>query len=302
MKIFLSSVSSKILRHIQRIFPNRKVNVLRSFGVVTGEDKMFFNGSIKNIGELMLDAGTYTLHFADSTSTKDITIEKYIEYVKKVEKCVDYYANFDCNFTVYGFNDNLTAITKMEKAGLAPFPVIHNYYSNEIDYYLQRRYDFIALGSIMEKGSAKKERRQIDIEYAVTRIPTNDVKVHLFGASSYKTIAHLPIYSCDSSSWALNNKFGFVLYWNPLVEGEDKTQRLFFRDKMSDYYNDDVTYWNEYEYRNELNQYIESLGFNYCDLMGYNCIHYRQLFNAIYYLTIEDVINTNQGDLIKIAA
>lgn len=290
MLIFMSSLTKPILKHLYMLFPYRMVNVLRSFGVNIPENEYFFNGNIPNLGLLMADSGTYSLNFAPSVTEEKVSIQEYIPYVKKREKSIDYYSNFDRNFTINGFQENLIALRTMEKAGLCPFPVIHNYYDNEIPYYLGQGYNFLALGSIMHKGSAKKLRKQEDIEYALHRIPTDRVRVHLFGASSFRSIAHLPLYSCDSSSWALNNKFGFVLYWNPLKPGDDKTDRLYFYDKMKDFHRNDRQYFESYKYRLQLELYINSLGFGYYDLIGIEADHYRQLMNAIYYLTIEEII------------
>lgn len=294
MKICMSSMTVDILLHLYKLYPHRMVNVLRSFGVNIPENEYFFNGSIPNLGCLMLDSGTYSLNFAASVTEEKVSIEEYIPYVQKHQHRIDYYSNFDRDFTIYGFKENLASLKRMEQAGLKPFPVIHNYYNNEIRYYLNQGYRFLALGSIMKKGSAKKLRRQEDIEYALSIIPTDEVMVHLFGASSYKSIAHLPLYSCDSSSWALNNKFGFILYWNPSNIGDDKTDRLFFCDKMRDYQRNDRKYFENYAYRSQLEQYIKSLGFEYYDLMGPDAHHYRQLLNAIYYLTIEEIITKKQ--------
>jgi hypothetical protein len=250
----------------------------------------------------MYDCGTYSLHFAKSIDDAKVSIDDYLIHLKKYSKHYEYYSNFDNDFTPHGFIDNQNALRRMESEGLKPFPVVHDYFMREIQIYVDEGYEFLALGCVMTKGSAKKQRTQYHIEHALSQIPTDKVKVHLFGASSYKSIAHLPLYSCDSSSWALNNKFGFVLYWNPFKEGQDKTDKLFFIDKMKDYWNDDRLYWEKYNYRQDLEQYIGSLGFTYDDLMGHEANHYRQLLNAIYYLTIEEIITKKQSEKHLLAA
>lgn len=62
MKIFMSSLNAAILFHLYKIFPDRKVNVLRSFGVISGDDHLFISKKIPNIGDLMYDSGTYTIN------------------------------------------------------------------------------------------------------------------------------------------------------------------------------------------------------------------------------------------------
>jgi len=276
--------------HLHRLFPGQKLNVLRSFGVQSGDDKHFLSGKLPNVNSLMYDAGVYTLKFANS-KLNHLTINNYIQQLKQYNHQFDYYSNWDSNFTPQGFKENRKSLRKIEAAGLNPFPVIHDYYHREIQFYLAKGYDFLALGGIMNKGSKRKLRTKKDVIYAMSQIPTDLVKVHLFGASSYDMIAHLPFYSCDSSSWALNNRFGFILYWNELLtHKEDKTEKLFFMDKMKDYFCKDRRYWETYHGRNHREEFINNLGFSYYDLMGHRRHHYRQLLNAIYYMTIERVI------------
>lgn len=288
-KVYLSSLNIEIANHLNILFPEKPLNILRSYGVTSNQDWAIMNGAIANIGSHILDCGTFSLHFAKSVDEEKVSIEGYITYLKHFAKYYDFYFSFDRNFTIYGAEENLQCLKKMKKAGLNPVPVIHDYYRGEIDYYIGEGYKLVALGSIMEEGSSKMLRRQKDINYAVEKLYQNDVRMHLFGASSYKTISHLPLYSCDSSSWAQNNKFGFILYWNPFKKGEDKTDKLFFYDKYSDY-DSSRPYFNEYDFRDEFERYFGEFGITYHDLTSTRKHYFRQLVNAIYYLTIEGVI------------
>jgi len=247
------------------------------------------NGAMKNTESRILDCGTFSLHFAKSIDEEKVSIEGYIRYLKRFGKYYDFYFSFDRNFTVNGFEENKKSLERLKKERLKPVPVIHDYYRGEIDYYIGEGYELVALGSIMEEGSSKMLRKQKDINYAVEKLYQNDVKMHLFGASSYKTISHLPLFSCDSSSWAQNNKYGYILYWNPLKEGEDKTDKLFFYDNEINY---DPTrqYFNEYPFRNKLEMYLGELGITFHNLTSTDKHYYRQLVNVIYYLTIEDIV------------
>lgn len=280
----------KILKELEIIYPNRKINVLRSFAVNNQDNHLFCNGLIPNIGSQMEDSGAFTLNNANYTDEKQVSLPNYMDHLKLYGNNFNYYSNFDKNFTSNGFSENLKALRIMETEELKPFPVVHDYFVKEVDYYVNNKYDFIALGGVRINGSKKQYRSNDHIKAAFKRIPSDRVRVHLFGASSFNNIIKLPLYSCDSSSWAQNNKYGYVLYWNPNKSGLNKTEKLYFLDKNSDYFRTDRKYWEKAPFRKELEDFSESLGITYSSLMGHQSAHYRQLFNTIYYLTIEEVI------------
>jgi len=288
-KFYLSSFYIKIANHLSSFYPNRQLNILSSLGVESNEHWDILNGAIPNLGSHIRDCGTFSLHFAENVSDEKVSPEAYEVDLKYSSHKYDFYFSFDRKFTIYGAEENRKCTKWLQSKGFNPVPVIHDYYRGELDYYIDSGYDFVALGSIMEKGSSTMLRKQKHIDYAVEKLYQNNVKAHLFGGSSYRAIAHLPLYSCDSSSWAQNNKFGFILYWNPENDGEDKTDKLFFYDKYRDYYSD-RPYFEEYDFRPQIEQYYGELGITYHDLTSTNKHYYRQLVNAIYYLTIEDVI------------
>ncbi len=291
MRIYLSSLTIAVLLHLYQLFPERKVNVLRSFALMKSDEHRFYDGSIPNINSLMFDSGVFTKNYAKSGNYNHVTLQNYINYLQKHKQHYDYYSNYDLDFTAQGFQKNLQVLNQMESAGLKPFPVVHDYFMREIKHYLDNNYKFIALGGVRVPGVNGQQRVEAHIKHAMDIIPVDRVKTHLFGASSFKLIAKYPFFSCDSSSWAQNNKYGFVLYWNfDLVDQEDKTQKFFFVDKMRDYFRDDRKYWETYPGRDHREAFIYNLGFTYQDLMGPRRHHYRQLLNVIYYLTIEDVI------------
>lgn len=289
VKIYLSSLSIEIANHLGELFPDKPLNILRSFGVESNEDYAIINGAIPKLGSHILDCGTFSLNFANNVDDEKVSIEGYIAYLKHFKKHYDFYFSFDRNFTIYGAKENLKCLQQLRDAGLEPVPVIHDYYRGEVQFYIDHGYKFVALGSIMEKGKNKMLRKQKHINFAVEQLYQAGVDVHLFGKSSFKSIAYLPLYSCDSSSWAQNNKFGFILYWNPEKEGEDKTDKLFFYEKLSDYYSD-RKYYNQYDFRPQFERYLEGLGITYLDLIGNRKHYYRQLVNAIYYITIQDEV------------
>jgi hypothetical protein len=290
MKYYLSSPTADLLIELEKIYPNRKINILKSFGVQNKDDHKFNNNLISNIASQMYDCGAFTVNNADKYNAQQITLYNYIQHLNKYKASYEYYSNFDSDFTSNGFNKNLKSLRRIEEAGLNPFPVIHDYFVKEVKYYIDNGYEFIALGGVRVPGQKKQYRSNDHIKAAFKRIPIDKVKVHLFGASSFNTIIKWPLYSCDSSSWAQNNKYGFVLYWNLNKSGLNKTEKLFFLDKNSDYKRKDRQYWEKVPFKKDLEYFISELGITYTNLMGHRAFHYRQLLNTIYYLTIEDVI------------
>jgi len=231
-----------MLKMLGEIHPDKVANTLRSYGVPSNQDWHIMNRKQGNIGSLILDCGTFSLHFAESVDDEKVSFEGYKRYIEKFGKYYDFYFSFDRDFTVDGYEENRENYLQLKKAGLNPVPVLHAYSNEEINFYINEKCEYVALGSIMQKGSSKMDRKQKDIDKATMKLANAGVKVHLFGASSYKAIAHLPLYSCDSSSWAQNNKFGFILFWNEKKKGEDKTDRIFFYDNDADHSKDRMYY------------------------------------------------------------
>lgn len=306
MRIYLSSLTTAVLLHLYHLFPDRMINVLRSFAMMSSDEHRFYDGSIPNINSLMFDSGVFTKNNAKSGNYNHVTLQNYIRYLQLHKKHYEFYSNYDLDFTAQGFPQNLQVLKQMEAAGLNPFPVVHDYFMREIKYYLDNNYNFVALGGIRAPGKNGQQRTERHIKHAMSMIPTEKVKTHLFGASSFKLVSKYPFFSCDSSSWAQNNRYGFVLYWNwDLVGLEDKTEKFFFVDKNSDYFRTDRKYWEDYggaKGRKKREEFINNLGFSYEDLMGVRRSHYRQLLNAIYYLTIEDIITIKWRNMQKQAA
>ena len=294
MRMYLSSLTIAILRHLHRLYPNRKINVLRSFALMEKKEHQFYDGSLSNINSLMFDCGAYTKVNAKSGNYAHVNLSNYIKYLKTHKQHYEFYANYDEDFTSHGFKKNLQNLEKMRSIGLNPFPVVHDYFMRELNYYLNNEFAFIALGGVRVPGLNGQQRTEDHIKHAMKMIPTDKVRTHLFGSSSYKLLAKYPFFSCDSSSWAQNNMYGFVLFWNWAIKNkEDKTEKLFFMDKNSDYFRKDRNYWETYGGKTEFGKresFINKLGFTYWDLMGKRSYHYRALLNAIYYLTLEDVI------------
>ena len=286
IKLFLASMNIKVLAKFYEIF-GTKMNVLLSYAYKNPAFPKFMIQDRDKIDGLILDSGAWTLNNTKShKKTMDVP-KGLIFYCQDVDKYFDYIFNYDSDFR--GFSINYANQLEMEQAGLSPVPVVHKYYGKtEINHYIKRGYKRVALGS--------SEGRDYDaIDYATKRLKDHDIKVHLFKMGSYSTLSRLPIDSADASSWSRHSEFGCIILWNPNKPGEDKTQIL----RMPDYLikeNRNVPYFDEYEYRDEVEELIyETTGITYNDLMGLDAHLYRQVLNSYYYTRIQDLINNNNA-------
>ena len=62
MKIYNSSISVDIVRKYKKLFPDAKINVLRSFGILDKDVALLCKRFRPYIGGLILDSGTWTLN------------------------------------------------------------------------------------------------------------------------------------------------------------------------------------------------------------------------------------------------
>ncbi|MBF0227427.1 MAG: hypothetical protein HQK76_18435 [Desulfobacterales bacterium] len=291
MKIFQSSIKSDVVEGLnKRYFAKngvyKKLNILLSYGVSGDEDK-FLAKPTGLINSIILDSGAWSLNNRKSNNGMEITLKGYELYLKIFGDMFECYFNFDENFTPEGCLENLRNLTKLEESGLKPIPVIHDYYEDEIDYYIDKGYDMVALGSIFNAEKRKQERKYDDVKLAVNNLIKKkfDIKIHVFASSSYEVLSKLPVYSSDSSNWAQNVKYGYIPYWN-----EGKTDNIYFEDYLDDEKPNRI-YFKKYCFRKELEEYLDKqLGMTYDDLMGNNNQLNRQIVNSLYYIEIEEKV------------
>jgi hypothetical protein len=196
------------------------------------------------------------------------------------------YFNLDTDFRDCGFDNNVAKQIKMEKAQLKPVPVIHNFYDDEIDFYLkQKKYDWLALGSSQSTSFDA-------LEFAVNRIKTGDpkVKIHWFGGSNFEWLSRLPVASADTSSWAITGKFGMIRYQNPQ---EDKTHLIYVGHYLRE--DGDIGFdYETYPWKNDLDEYLTLFKMTPEDLFGVNAAYHHQVINSYYYYELEQRINEDR--------
>lgn len=155
----------------------------------------------------MLDSGA----FSSWTKGKEINIDQYIDFIKSVQDCVDFYICLDVIGDPIGTLKNQNY---MESKGLNPMPVFHR---NEDYSFLQAlitKYDYIGLGGMASGVGIMDIQNHLDRCFELicnqpNRLPK--VKVHGFGLTAMELMLRYPWYSVDSSSWALTGAFGSII-------------------------------------------------------------------------------------------
>ena len=285
MKFFHASLFLEILKKYNELFPNDPLNVLLSIAYNEGERKAILFTHRAMINELICDSGAWSVAQGNS----DLTLQAVIAFLKMFGDRFNYYFNFDTNFTAQGFASNLENQIAMEKAGLKPVPVIHNFVTDEIEYYIKcGKYDRLALGSSQSTNFD-------DIRYAVDKIKTwgnPDIRIHWFGGSRFDWLVQLPIASCDSSSWAATGKFGGIRYWNPHEKKLNKTHDIYVGGKIKNV-KDGEYHFISYPWRRELEDYLhDTFRFTYLDLLVHGVGYYNMMVvNTRFYAEMEKRIN-----------
>ncbi len=283
MKIYNSSMNIATIKEYSRRFPNKKLNVLRSFGMLDGEVFDICTKHRELIGGLILDSGTWTLNNASPETTKHITLENYAGYLKRFGSQFDFYFNFDSNFTNDGFEENYANQLILEKRGLKPVPVVHDINGSEIPTYIDRGYERVALGSTQIKSVRTMAK-------VMEQFEGTGIKVHLFGNTKFELLANFPIDSCDSAMWAKEGGYGQLRFWNPKKEGENKTDQIYTEDYLREEISKEKLF-SSYPFREDLKAFLyTTFGITHYDLLGRDGAYHKRLVNTYYFVQLEEII------------
>ena len=284
MRIFQASLFLRVLKPYYELFPNELLNVLLSLAYNQAERRQFLVDYRHMMDEVIGDSGAWSV--AQGTST--ITLDRVIAILKFIGHLFTRYFNFDTDFSNKGFENNDSNLKTMESHGLKPIPVIHNFFDNEIEYYVKSgEYDWLALGSSQSTNFD-------DVRYAVDRIKTwgnPDIKIHWFGGSKYDWLVKLPIAACDTTSWVKGGQFGRIYYWNGHEEKLNKTHSIYVGGRIK-ILKEGEYHFVTYPWRRELEDYLhDNFHFTYSDLLGYDDKINMQLVNTRFYAELERRIN-----------
>jgi len=283
MKLYLASMNLDVLLKYNQLFSKRRLNVLRSFGLLDSQDYPYVKEHREKFSSLILDSGTWTLNNAKRPPSR-LTLPNYIRYVSSYGGNHNFYFNFDSDFHNDGFGTNLVNQLEMEKAGLTPVPVVHDIHGGEINYYIYKGYKRVALGS-------KQIKTVKTLETVMKRFQGTGIKIHLFGNSRFDFLSNFPIDSCDTAGWAHTGKYGFIWYPNPKKGGVSKPDMIYLEEYIRDNEKKKIMF-SKYEFRQDLEKYLKvTFGVTYSDLIGPKGAHSKMLVNTHYYALLEDLLN-----------
>lgn len=285
MRLYNASLYLSVFLRYQRIFPNKKIHILRSFGLPSRDNNGFLITHKKKSGSIILDSGTWSLNNRKSGQKYKITLKGYMEYLRSFGHLVDFYFNYDSNFTDDGFATNVDNQMRLEDVGLKPVPVVHDIDGDEIEHYIERQYPIVALGSSQIKNLET-------LLHVIDRFEGTGVKLHLFGNTTFDFLTCAPIYSCDSVGWANTGKYGFIRYWNPAKRGANKADKIYLEQYVDpDDPEDKVTY-SSYKFKGDLDRYLaDTFGLNYEDLISLDSASNTMLVNLHFYVQLEEIVN-----------
>ena len=289
--IYLVGVSSKALLAYHARYPSERPNLLLSYARRSKDcGKLIFKYR-SLIGGLILDSGTYSLNSNPGKFANKITLPSYQAYLKQLGSHFDFYFNFDQDFSRKGFSVNLGNQLQLEGAGLKPVPVVHDCYSNEIQYYIGHGYDLISIGSGELRDADVHELYRI-----VDKMNSKGIKVHFLGCTDYQKLAYVPIYSADSATWNQAASRGHLLYWNPLKPAIDKKDKICFVYDLPKKYM--INHIDSHPHRREVEAYLnQELGYSISELKGSAGSLKRLVANIHYYVQLEKRIAAKHREL-----
>ena len=275
-----ASLYRNVLKIYHEKFPDDPPNVLVSLGYNMKDWLSFLTSDRHMIGKIIGDSGAYS----SAQGTSNITVEDVIFFFERYGKALNWYANFDSNFSKHGFEDNIANQLKMERAGLCPVPVIHNFFTREIEYYVASgRYDWLALGSSQSTNFD-------DFRFAVHKIKrlNPDIKIHWFGGSKYEWMIKVPVASCDTTSWARTGQFGKINFRNHQT---GKSDLIYVGGRLRKFKKGEH-HFVTYPWRKDVEDYLyQNFKFTYRDLLGYNDKINMQVVNTRFFVELEKRIN-----------
>ena len=221
--ICLVGVSTKALLAYHAKYPEERPNLLVSYARLTRDTANFLFKYRHIVGSVILDSGTYSLVNNPKRYAGSVTLSGYRAYLGQLGHRFDFYFNFDQDYSRAGFPVNLSNQLYLENAGLNPVPVVHDCYGGEIQYYIDRGYDLVSIGSGELRDQGVTELYRI-----VNKFYSRGIKVHFLGCTEYEKLADVPVYSADSATWSHTGARGQLMYWNPKLPGVDKTEKIRF--------------------------------------------------------------------------
>lgn len=283
MTIFHAGLTVAAVLAYHSLYPNVKLSAMLSYGRRDKKSNGLLFKYKKFLNKVALDCGTWTRNQNLRKYGNTITFAGYLSFLRIFADKLDFYFNYDEDYSSNSFQTNLGFQLDLEKAGFKnAIPVIHNCYNREIPYYINAGYKYIAIGS-GELAFASLDA----LHYIMNVFCRSAVKVHFFGCTDYRKLAYLPVYSADSSTWEQAGARNYIRYWNPENSRVDKTDKIYLDESI-----------RQYPYLDQLEQYLdEELGLTIDALTGKGKDLKKNIVNIHYFVKLEERINIKHQEL-----
>lgn len=295
MRIYQSSMTIRHLREFAKRYPNVKPNVLLSYALLANDLPHFTGTDRALLRSLILDSGVFSVQKPGAKQTPDDLFPKFKTFAQYNSAAWDLIFNFDLHFGLDSYDKNLEYQIDLEQAGIPVVPVIHNIYNDDADKILARGlpvHKTVAIGQCDGRTILK------NVEPVVKKLYEAGANIHFFGSSEYRLMAKLPVWSCDSSSWAKYPSLGVVLFWNPKHSRFDKTDKIHFPKFQEGKTPSGGVYYRDYDYLRDFEEYLGSnLSFTLDDMIGEEADLNRAVVNMLYYCQLEEKIAEHQRSL-----
>lgn len=293
MRIYQSSMTIRHLREFAKRLSNLKPNILLSYALLANDLPHFLCRDRSLCRSIILDSGVFSLQKPGAKQTTEAFYQKFKTFCQYNTAKWDLIFNFDLHFGLDSYDKNLEYQIDLEQAGIPVVPVIHNIYNDDVDKIIARglpEHRTVAIGQCVKRTVLK------NVTPVALKLYNAGAKIHFFGSSEYRLMAKLPIWSCDSSSWAKYPSIGVVLFWNPKRSSFDKTDKIYFPKYQEGKIPAGAIYYREYDYLHDFEDYLEVClgGMILDDLMGEDADLYRGVVNMVYYYLLEEEITQQQ--------
>ncbi len=229
---------------------------------------------------MFLDSGAFTAW----TKGKDISVEKYAEYLENSAGMWHVVSSLD---DIKDPDKSYKNLKRLEQLGCTVIPVFH---AGEPEHYLEEyvaEYDYVFIGGLVGSkiGSREKYLDHIWEKHLTNPDGTAKIKLHGFGLTDMVLSRRYPWYSVDSSSWLMTGVFGSCLFW----VGKDPI-KVSFSDESPDKYKINSWHYSTLshqrpEYKQVVDQWLEEFG-----VTAEQCaVHYsyRDTVNAAFYAGLQ---------------
>jgi len=156
--------------------------------------------------EVFADSGAFSAASLGAT----IDLEQYAAWLKEWDHLLTVKATLD---VIGDYRATMRNTAVLERMGVRVLPVFHVGTPWPVLEELCARYDYVALGGMVPHATnADAVMRWLVQCFKVAR-KTGTV-FHGFGQTNLRTMAALPFYSVDSSSWGAGARFGTLSLWD----------------------------------------------------------------------------------------